>query len=167
MSTRSSGSEATADGVFDSSARLASGLAHEFTGLLFALRMRIETLEAVAPPGARADVAALAAAVREIQAVVDAIRVLGARAGTGRLIRERAIELPSWLERTVRLARHVVPRGVTVTAPTPPNDGLERVDLARLTAAVLLLAAEAGAGPGEGSVLVAPNVERGRLTVAV
>src|SRR5689334_13235069 len=121
--------------VFDSCARLASGLAHEFGGLLFALRMRIETLEATAPAEARRDVAALAAGLRELQATVDTIRLLGARAGGGRIVRERAVDAPLWLERTVRLARHVVPRGVVVTGTAPPPAELDGIDVGRLTAA--------------------------------
>jgi hypothetical protein len=56
-----------------------------------------------------------------------------------------------------------------VTAPTPPSAGLETVDVARLTAGALFLAAQVGAGPGSGPVVVVPNVDRpnGRLTLEV
>jgi hypothetical protein len=154
-------------GVFDSCARLASGLAHEFGGLLFALRMRIETLEATAPPEARRDVAALAAGLRELPARVDPLRLLGARAGAGRIVRERAVDAPLWLERTVRLAKHVVPRGVVVTAPAAPAAALAGIDVGRLTAAALLLAAHVGGAPGSGAVSLVPTVDGGRLTLSI
>jgi hypothetical protein len=168
MTTDPAAPSAADDAAFDAGARLAAGLAHEFGGLLFALRMRIETLEATVPPDARRDVVALAAGLRELQSTIDTLRLLGARPGTGRMVRERAVDGRLWLERVGRLAHHVVPRGVLVATGEAPDHAFADLDLARLTTATLLLAAHAG-GAGAGAVLLEPSVAGGgdELTITV
>jgi len=43
--------------------------------------------------------------------VVDAVRLLGTRAGSGRLVRERAVTAADWWARLTRLSAVRVPRG--------------------------------------------------------
>jgi hypothetical protein len=155
MTTDSAISPSADDAALEVSARLASGVAHELGGLLFALRLRLETLAAAAPPDSP-DVAALELGFREIQGVVEAVRLLGTRAGTGRLVRERAVTAGSWLTRLRRLARYVVPRGVEIVGSDPETGAVElgAIDLRRLTEGALLALAHVASPPGVRAVVV-------------
>jgi hypothetical protein len=166
MPTDSAVSPSADDAALEVSARLASGIAHELGGLLFALRLRLEAL-AMAAPAESPDVAALELGFREIQGMVEAIRLLGTRAGTGRLVRERAITAGLWLTRVRRLARYVVPRGVEIagSAAEPTGTDLGSIDLRRLTEAALLAVAHVAAAPGVGAVAVELTAADRRLVI--
>ncbi len=141
------------DAALDWSARLASGVAHELGGLLFAMRMRLETL-ALSLREETGDLAALMEVRLEMQAVVGALRLLGARSGTGRIVREQAVDSEAWWHRTTRLARYVVPRGVEIRGSAVAGIALDHVDLRRFTEGALLLATHAATRTGLHSVSI-------------
>jgi len=102
-------------------ARILSGIVHELGGVLFVMRLRLESLERALPPVAREDVAALQRVRAQIEELVDALNLLRPHPHTtdSERLGPESWTLESWWKRVAPVVRFMLPRDAELKASLP------------------------------------------------
>ncbi|MDZ4754422.1 MAG: response regulator [Phycisphaerae bacterium] len=148
---------------------LAAGLGHDMGNLLLPVRLRLDTLEAMAlPVGAQDDVAAIRKAAEYLQRLARSLRLLALDPESTPNGTAEPTELAQWWRETEGMIRNGVPRHISLCAEIRDRLPAMRIDKAGLTQIVFNLVQNAGdalKNGTDGRVVVAAGHSPGADTV--